>query len=100
MKCLKCGADTSVLETRLHLGIFTRRSRMCFNNHRSVTYEVPAGALDKRQLKSAVVGQAVRKIAERRKQTVLRHPAKSAASLALQLGITDARVRQIRAETR
>ena len=100
MKCLKCGAATSVTQTRLHMGVFARRSRLCFNNHRSVTYEVPAGALDKRQLSSILIGKAARSLAERRKQTVLRQPAKSAAALSAELGISDARVRQIRAGTR
>ena len=97
MKCLKCGADTSVLESRLHMGVFVRRTRLCFNEHKQVTYEVPSGAVDKRQLKSALLGLAARAASDRRRRSVLRQPDVNATVLAANLGITCTRVRQIRA---
>jgi DNA-directed RNA polymerase sigma subunit (sigma70/sigma32) len=97
MRCLKCGAATSVLETREYKGLFLRRSRQCHNEHKFASYEVHAGALDKRQILSALAGQSAREKSARRARAVLRNPGKSAAELAGVLGISATRVRQIRA---
>lgn len=98
MKCPVCGAATDVLETRPYLSVFTRRARVCFNGHKTSTYEVPRGVLDRRQLATVVRGVKQRGQAERRKLAVLRAPTESATALAARLGITEARVRQIRKE--
>ena len=99
MKCARCGAITDVAETRVYMDIFVRRTRECFNGHRTTTYEVPPGALDRRQLD--VIRRKVdqRAQAQRRKLVVIRAPAESTSSLAARLGITEARVRQIRKES-
>ncbi len=96
MKCPMCGAPTDVLETRSYMDVFTRRARQCFNGHRVNTYEVPSGVLDRRQLAATRRGVLQRAEAQRRTLAVLRSPHESASSLARKLGITEARVRQIR----
>ena len=98
MRCMKCGAPTEVAETRPFMGVMLRRARVCFNGHRFSSYEVPPGALDRRQLKAIQNGVADRQRAQHRKLAVLRAPNESASSLAKRLGITEARVRQIRKE--
>lgn len=40
MKCAKCGADSSVLETRLFEYGTTMRRRECFNGHRFQSIEI------------------------------------------------------------
>lgn len=98
MKCPKCGAPTEVLETRAYMGVFTRRTRECFNGHKASTYEVPTTALDRRQLPIIKRGIKTREEARRRRLTVIRSPDLSASDLASKLNITEARVRQIRKE--
>ncbi len=100
MKCLKCGAPTEVMATRAYMDVFLRRTRECFNGHRTSTYEVSAAALDRRQLPAIQRGVQARGLAQKRKLAVLRAPDKTAAELASQLGITEARVRQIRKDAR
>lgn len=98
VKCPKCGAPTEVLETRPYMGVFSRRTRLCFNEHKTSTYEVPASALDRRQLPVIKRGIKTREEARRRRLTVIRSPGVPASELASKLGITEARVRQIRKE--
>jgi hypothetical protein len=45
MKCVKCGGEASVLETRpLHADVVTRRTRKCtVCDHKFATYEVDEG---------------------------------------------------------
>lgn len=98
MRCHKCGAPTEVLATRPYMGIFTRRTRECFNGHRTMSYEVPAGALDRRQLTAIQRGVRDREQAMHRKLTVIRSPGVPVAELAKKLNVTETRVRQIRKE--
>lgn len=97
MKCLKRGADSVVLETLPHHVIFTHRVRKCSNDHTFSSYEVHTGALSKPELLAAQAGQVARTRADYRARMVLRHPAKSALTLAGELGISRTRVQQIRA---
>jgi transcriptional regulator NrdR family protein len=97
MKCLKCGADSSVLDTRPYKDVLLRRRRKCFNEHIFATYEVHAGNLDKRTLATTARGVAEKSKAWQRKEHVRKNPEKPSLALAVELGITDARVRQIRA---
>lgn len=99
MRCPNCGAETSVLQTRKYMELFLRRARICFNDHRFFTLEVPPSMVDSRSLKLAVHGlKTRRKVAHQRIAAVKRAPHTPAAVLAEQLGISDARVRQIRAK--
>ena len=98
MRCPTCGAPTEVLETRPYMGVFSRRTRMCFNEHKTWTYEVPATALDRRQLPIIKRGIKTRVEARHRRLTIIRSPGVPASELAATLGITQARVRQIRSE--
>jgi transcriptional regulator NrdR family protein len=97
VKCPKCGAVSLVLATREHKGVLLRRSRKCFNDHTFQTYEVFTGNLDRRTLVSTARGIETRARAWRIKLAVQRADAcESAIVLAMRLGITEARVRQIR----
>jgi transcriptional regulator NrdR family protein len=98
VKCPRCGADSDVLETRTQTATVVRRRR-CFNEHRFVTHEVPPGALDKRRLPVIAKALAQRAAAWGRRQVVLRSQ-ESATETAKRVGLTEARVRQIRAGTR
>ncbi len=96
MKCSKCGADSSVLDTRPYKSVLQRRRRKCFNGHVFQTYEVHAGNIDKRTLADTRRGIAQKHNAWWRKEYVRKHPDESSLKLAVALGISDARVRQIR----
>lgn len=100
MKCPKCGADSHVAATRKYKDVLLRRNRTCFNEHTFATYEVFAGNLDRRTIADTRRGVEAGTKAWKRKQAVLRQPETSATELAAQLGITEARVRQLRAGTR
>lgn len=96
MNCPRCGAPSEVLSTRTDVATVARR-RQCFNEHRFTTFEVPPGAVDRRQLEATKRGFLQRAAAWARRMQVLRSK-DSATVLAARLGITEARVRQIRAE--
>lgn len=100
MKCLKCGADSSVLDTRVYKDVLQRRRRKCFNEHVFQTYEVHAGNLDRRTLANTRRGVAEKTKAWQRKEYVRKHIDQPTLALAVHLGITDARVRQLKAELR
>lgn len=98
MDCPRCGAESHVLHTdKTPAGVSRRRE--CLNLHRFTTYEVMPGVLDKRQLARAERGFLKRAEAWRRDQAVLTSE-DSASALARRLGITEARVRQLRAKHR
>lgn len=99
MKCTRCGAASDVLATREYMEVFSKRTRQCHNGHRFHTYEVTAGNLDRRTLADTLRGVEKGRITWRRRQTILRST-ESASVLAAQLGVTEARVRQIRQEAR
>jgi hypothetical protein len=94
VKCPRCGAPSEVRETRQQSAAVSRR-RECFNAHRFTTFEVPPVAVDKRQLAAAARGIVARARAWTRRLQVLRSK-EPASTLARRLGITEARVRQIR----
>ena len=97
MKCRKCAAESEVLETRKSAP-WLRRTRLCFNGHRFVTYEVYPGNIDRRTRVSTVNGIAAAALARKRKHVVANSTAKLAVQLARELGVTEARVRQIKKE--
>ena len=97
MKCQRCAADSEVLETRTS-GPWVRRKRECFNGHRFVTYEVYRGNIDKRTRDATVRGLKSVSLANQRRIRVKNGAAKTASQLARELGVTEARVRQIRKE--
>jgi len=99
MKCPRCGADSQVHATRKYKDVLLRRQRLCFNEHKFDTYEVFAGNLDRRTLDDTCRGIAVRKHAWHIRRVVLAS-ALTATELAHKLGVTEARVRQIRSRAR
>jgi hypothetical protein len=98
MKCPRCGAPSDVVETRAWRELFNRRRRRCFNGHTFESYEVTAGVLDRRAVTTVLRGLQARRRADQRRRLVLANPDMPASAAARQLGITEARVRQIRAE--
>lgn len=97
MKCQRCAADSEVLETRTS-GPWVRRTRLCFNGHKFVTYEVYRGNIDMRTRGPTERGLNERSMAAARKWRIEHNPQMTATELARELGITEARVRQIRKE--
>jgi hypothetical protein len=96
VKCPRCGADSEVLATRQDERAFTvRRRRQCFNEHRFYTLEVLPPATSQKTLADAARGAIERINRWRRDRLVLRDPRPS-AHVARDLGLTGARVRQIR----
>lgn len=86
--------------TRPYMVVFTRRDRRCDEGHRFETFEVYAGNLDKRTLGEKLKGVMARRAAASRRRAVLARPDLSPSALAKTLEVTEARVRQIRAEAR
>lgn len=99
MKCRKCAAESEVLETR-KTAPWLRRTRLCFNGHKFITYEVYPGNIDRKTRESTRRKVNVAALAAKRVLKVTMSPEKSASALAMELGITEARVRQIRKENR
>lgn len=97
MRCNKCAAESEVLETRKSAP-WVRRTRLCFNGHKFVTYEVYSGNIDKRTRDATVRGLKLMSLANQRRFRVRNGAGKTASQLAQELGVTEARVRQIRKE--
>lgn len=93
MICRKCDATSSVLSTRMFEGVI-KRTRKCHNGHRFTTLEVLPSQVDRRTLTISLKHA----VARERRAAVMRRPDLSPVQLAVRLGITDARVRQIRKE--
>jgi hypothetical protein len=74
-----------------------RRTRKCFNEHTFYTFEVPPGAVSWKDVRPDA--DRAKKAYERRR-FVLRNINLSATELAKRLGITEARVRQIKQDVR
>jgi hypothetical protein len=102
VNCPHCGTDkTDVLETRVYQDVLNRRRRRCFNECKPFyTYEVFAGNLDRRTITATRRGIRASIRARSRQMLVLQSPELTASQLSRQLGITEARVRQIRAEAK
>jgi len=100
MKCPKCGADSSVKDTRAYMDVFLKRTRLCFNNHRFVSFEVLAGHLQRRDMETtrkAILGQ--RPAEHKLKRAILEHHAGLGSGLVAELvGCSSAYVRQVRRE--
>lgn len=94
MKCPTCGAWSSVLETR---GVTRRRE--CANGHRFSTIEVPPGVVNKKDYRAFRRGAALRTRNWARDQRICADP-RGSTTIARELGISEARVRQIRATAR
>jgi len=97
VRCNKCAAESEVLETRKSTP-WVRRTRLCFNGHKFVTYEVYIGNIDPRTRSATIRGLKAVSLANQRRLRVKNGAAKTASQLARELGITEARVRQIRKE--
>lgn len=95
MKCTECGADSSVLDTRMFKGMLSRRRRECFNGHVFSTIEVPIGALWKDKYDRIISGTKLRAQAYKRRLAVLKSKGNN-SDTAKATGLTEARVRQIR----
>lgn len=94
MKCPTCGAWSSVLATR-----GTTRRRECANGHRFSTLEVPPGVVSQKDYRAFRRGAALRARNWTRDRYIVADP-RGSTTLARDLGITEARVRQIRAKAR
>ena len=97
MRCNKCAAESEVLETRKSAP-WVRRTRLCFNGHKFVTHEVYTGNIDRGTRDATVRGLQMMSLANQRKIRVKNGAAKTATQLAKELGVTEARVRQMRKE--
>lgn len=60
MKCPRCGADSSVNDTRAAAHQTTRRTRTCMNEHRFTTYEIPSAAYGSVKQRLAVAADTSR----------------------------------------
>lgn len=94
MKCPHCGAWTNVLDTRA-----TRRRRECANGHRFATVEVVPSVVNAKDYRAHLRGAALRAKNWVRDRRVADDPRGSTA-IARELGLSEARVRQIRARVR
>lgn len=95
MNCGKCGAWSSVAETRkVDGGLTLRRRRTCANGHRFTTYEVAGpSALPARATIRAATKRAT--FAKRNALIVRACKTRPNTRVAAEFGITEARVRQI-----
>jgi transcriptional regulator NrdR family protein len=97
MKCPRCGAQSDVLDTRPGPHHTTRRRRECHNDHRFVTLEVLPPATNQRDL--AAAARAAMVAAQRWLRDMrIRRDTRPATIVAREHDLTEARVRQIRAE--
>lgn len=98
MKCLKCRSKANLVESVKMLGRFKKCVYECPLAHRFSIVEVPESAVDYRSLAQFEGGKVVNNLAAERKAAVWRQPEKSSVALSKKMGISDARVRQIRAQ--
>lgn len=91
MKCPHCGAWSTVLDTRN-----TRRRRECANGHRFATVEVVPGVINTKDYRAHLRGAAERARNWTRDRRIVEDP-RGSVTVARDYGISDARVRQIRA---
>jgi transcriptional regulator NrdR family protein len=108
MKCPDCGTSvTHVVSTRTDRGVLVRRRHECGNGHRFNSLQVHESALrgiGMRAIDAALdrvaAGITRRTIAELRKRKVARLVSDGLATtqIATKLGISEARVRQIRSK--
>lgn len=94
--CPACGQRTLALDTRVWKQVFLKRRRRCERGHVATTVEVFAGNLDRRTIDATVRGIEAHRQAQNRRAAVADSPHVSASALARQLGVTEARVRQLR----
>lgn len=59
MNCPKCGAWSSVSETRAAPNLMTKRTRECANGHRFVTFEIHAAVMCSAKQRAAVFARTV-----------------------------------------
>lgn len=97
MKCNRCGADSRVVSTRSFKVVLLKRSRECFNLHRFVTYEVYPGHLAHAELLTLERGHA-RRVAAHQLKLAVKRSQDTAEALGRKLGVSGARIRQIRKE--
>lgn len=98
MNCPICGSRSHVaLSTERHHEFRIMNSRVCDRNHRFTTSEVPLTFLaDKRELECAI-RNVHRRIERYERDLEIMKDNRPAKVVAKRFGITDARVRQIRA---
>lgn len=99
MNCFKCGAATFVRETRddetaTRIGV--RRRHECFNGHRFTTVEVDPKLIPAREAASNVRRVTLARKLWARNKAIFLDP-RCAVEVAKAHGLTDTRVRQIRA---
>lgn len=100
MRCPRCGAWSSVEETRVSDPSFkTKRRRLCANGHLFTTYEVLPAMLASTRDQRATIRAARASITQhKRNQAIIQalRAGASAAAVAHVHGLTDARIRQVR----
>lgn len=97
MKCPKCAAWSSVLDTRAATDVSTKRRRKCANGHLFITFEVPPRLVRHDDIRVAV--DAARKAKERaRRDRGIVNSDEPASVLAKRYGISTVRVQTIRRE--
>lgn len=94
MNCPRCGAWTNVLATR-----GATRRRECGNGHRFTTVEVVPSVVRERDYATHLRAAAGRATRHRRDLRIV-EDARGASAVAREHGLTEARVRQIRAAAR
>lgn len=98
MKCPTCGAWSEVTETREAANGLTRRARRCANEHRFMTFEVLPQVIKAAGQNVAATARAAQdRVARWRRDHAIARDLRPAAQVARDHGITEARVRQIRA---
>lgn len=97
MMCIVCGAASRAVSTSDHRTRRIIRSHLCENGHRFITAEVPLTLLaDKRETECAL-RNIERRVALHNRNAAIAQDDRPAKVVAAEYGITDARVRQIRA---
>lgn len=98
MKCPRCGAVSSVLDTRTGQHGQTIRRRQCFNMHKFSTWEVLPETFNRRDL-AAGLRTSLTRVTTWARNAAIRRSTLPNTKIAAKHGITEARVRQIKKET-
>lgn len=96
MKCPLCSAWSQVVATREAAHNALRRRRLCANGHKFTTFEVVPEAVSRRELQASAKTQLQRAKLWRRDEAIRKDP-RPATQVAMSYGLTEARIRQIRA---
>lgn len=99
MRCLTCGADSLVKDTRPFLIYFVKRTRECFNEHKFTTLEVPPSICNLVNMRTRMKRMPAH-IARWRAHNKIRHSTLPTKELMRLTGLSEPQVRRIRASSR